>query len=81
MKITIYTTPTCPNCQMAKEYFSSKKLPFEDINVSRDQKKAEEMVKLSGQMGVPVIVIERQGLPAGRQVIIGFDEKEIEKVL
>lgn len=74
MKITIYTTPTCPYCHMAKEYFNGKKIPFEDIDVSQDQDKAQEMVKVSGQMGVPVIKIDGK-------VIIGFDQEQIEKTL
>ena len=74
MKITIYTTPACPYCVMAKEYFKSKKIDFEEIDVSNSQKKAEEMVKLSGQMGVPVIKLDDE-------VIVGFDKDRVEKVL
>ncbi len=74
MKVTIYSTPTCPYCRMAKDYLTKKKIEFEDIDVSQDQAKAEEMVKLSGQMGVPVIV-------ANDKVIVGFDQNEIDKVL
>lgn len=74
MKIIIYTTPTCPYCQQAIDYFRDKKLPFENIDVSLDQKKAEEMVELSGQMGVPLILIDKQA-------VIGFDQKKIEKLL
>lgn len=78
MNIKIYTTPTCPYCHQAKAYFTQKKLSFEEIDVSQNQDKAEEMVKVcmpkGGQIGVPVIVI-------GSKVIIGFDEKEIEKII
>lgn len=74
MKITIYSTPTCPYCHQAKDYFKSKKLDFEDVDVASDAEKAEEMVKLSGQMGVPVIKI-------GDKVIVGFDPKEIDKAI
>lgn len=81
MNIKIYSTPTCPYCIRAKKYFSDKKIEFENIDVSFDPSRADEMVKLSGQMGVPVIVIEDKDLPAGRQVIIGFDQAEIEKAL
>jgi len=74
MKITIYTTPACPYCPMAKQYFDEKKIPFEEIDVAADKSKAEEMVKISGQMGVPVIQIDGK-------VIIGFDQAQIEKAL
>ena len=74
MKITIYTTPVCPYCVMAKQYFNEKKTPFEEIDVAADKSKAEEMVKISGQMGLPVIQIDGK-------VIIGFDQDKIEKAL
>ena len=74
MKIKIYTTPTCPYCVMAKEYFRFKKLPFEEVDVSQNQDKAEELIKLSGQIGVPVIKIDDK-------VIVGFDQERIESAL
>ncbi len=74
MNIKIYSTPTCPWCVLAKKYFNDKKIAFDDFNVAQDQEKAEEMVELSGQMGVPVIVI-------GDEVIVGFDKDKIERAL
>ena len=74
MKITIYSTPTCPYCIQAKQYFKSKNIPFEDIDVSADETKAQEMIKVSGQMGVPVIKIDDK-------VLIGFEQDEVEKLL
>lgn len=74
MNIKIYTTPTCPYCFQAKEFLKKKNIPFEEVDVSASQKSAEEMVKISGQMGVPVIQI-------GEEIIIGFDQERIEKAL
>ena len=74
MEVKIYSTPTCPYCIMAKQYFSSRGIPYESIDVSADKAKAEEMVKLSGQMGVPVIVIDDN-------VITGFDKSKIDALL
>jgi glutaredoxin len=59
---------------MAKQYFSSKGISYESIDVSSDKAKAEEMVRISGQMGVPVIVIDGS-------VIVGFDKPKIEALL
>ena len=74
MNIKVYSTKTCPWCLLAKNYFTSKNIAFEDINVGEDQEKAQEMVKISGQMGVPVIKIDDE-------VIVGFDKDKIEKIL
>jgi glutaredoxin 3 len=73
-KITVYSTPTCPYCVMAKRYLSEKGIAYEDVDVSRDQKRAFEMLTKSGQMGVPVLDI-------GGQVIVGFDRHAIDGAL
>ena len=72
--ITIYSTPTCTYCKMAKSYLSQKNIAYSDFDVSKDQAKAEEMVRKSGQMGVPVTDIN------GR-IIIGFNTAELERAL
>ena len=74
MKVIIYSTPTCPYCLQVKNYFESKNIDYTDIDVSSDQKSAEEMVDLSGQMGVPVIKIDDK-------IIIGFDKNKIDELL
>ncbi|MCG2711279.1 MAG: glutathione S-transferase N-terminal domain-containing protein [Candidatus Omnitrophica bacterium] len=74
MEVKIYSTPTCPYCIMAKQYFSSKGIAYESIDVSADKTKAEEMVKLSGQMGVPVIVIDGE-------VLTGFNRAKIDALI
>ncbi|MEK7143080.1 MAG: Uxx-star family glutaredoxin-like (seleno)protein [Patescibacteria group bacterium] len=74
MKVIIYTTISCPYCHQAKEYFQAQKIDFEEIDVGQNPQAAQEMVKLSGQMGVPVIVIDNK-------VMVGFDQKEIESAL
>lgn len=80
MKISIYSTPNCPWCVLAKNYFKSENISFEDFDVAQDQEKAKEMVKISGQMGVPVITIEREN-DKDVDVITGFDKAAIEKAL
>ena len=72
--ITIYSTPTCPYCKMAKEYLTGKNVQFTNIDVSADQEGATKMVELSGQMGVPVIDIDGK-------IIVGFDKDEISSTL
>lgn len=74
MSITIYSTPTCPFCIMAKNFFKKNNIAYTEKNVAADQEAAQEMIKISGQMGVPVIEI-------GEEIIIGFDEQKIKKIL
>ncbi|MDO8525825.1 MAG: glutaredoxin domain-containing protein [Candidatus Omnitrophota bacterium] len=73
-KVKVYSTPTCSYCVRVKQFLKENNVAFEDINVAADETKAEEMVKLSGQMGVPVIDIEGK-------VIVGFEKEEIKKEL
>ncbi len=74
MAINIYTTPTCGYCVKAKQYLKSKNLSFNEYDVSRDARRAEEMVRKSGQMGVPVLEVN------GR-VIVGFNQGAIDGAL
>ena len=64
-KVIIYSTPTCPYCVHAKNFFKEKGILFEDVDVSRDRTRAMEMVEKSGQMGVPVVDI-------GGEITVGF---------
>lgn len=72
--VKIYSIPTCPYCNKAKDYFNSKSIEYTDINVSEDEKEKEEMIKKSGQQSVPVIDINGE-------IIIGFDRRAIDKAL
>ncbi len=72
--VTIYSTPTCHFCHMAKEFFEANKIPFTDHNVATDLPKRKEMVEKSGQMGVPVITIDNK-------LIVGFDEGRLRELL
>ena len=72
--IKIYSTPTCPWCKKAKAYLTEKGIAFESLNVADDTKAQEEMIKISGQMGVPVIDIDGT-------IIIGFDKPKIDELL
>ena len=68
--VTIYSTPTCHFCKMAKEFFAEKGVEFTGYDVAADAAKREEMIKMTGQLGVPVIVI-------GEDIMVGFDRQKI----
>jgi len=74
MNIKVYSTPGCPWCNVAKDFFKSHDINFQDIDVSINQKSAEEMIKKSGQMGVPVIEIDDK-------IVIGFNKPVLEEIL
>jgi len=75
-KITMYTTATCMYCKMAKEFFREHNLSFDEKDVGQDAAAREEMLNVSGQMGVPVIVVEGEQEP-----IVGFDKRRLVEAL
>lgn len=72
--VTIYSTPVCHFCQSAKEFFSENNIEYTEHDVAADADKRQEMIDLTGQMGVPVIKI-------GDDVVIGFDEDKLKELL
>ena len=74
MQVKVYSTPSCPWCQAAKNFLKANNIPFEDIDVSWDEKAANEMILKSGQMGVPVIEIDGK-------IVIGFNKPLLEEFL
>lgn len=74
MNVKIYATPTCPYCRMTKEYLSSKGIPYEVVDVTASEAYQEEMVKVSGQTSVPVIVINGH-------VLVGFEKAKIDSLI
>jgi len=78
MKVKVFSTPTCPHCIHAKEFLKEKKVDFETIDVSSDASGRDEMVEKSGQMGVPVIIVENDGK---EEVVVGFDKNKLESLL
>jgi glutaredoxin 3 len=74
VKVTIYTTETCPWCKRTKEFLKANKISFVEKNVGEDYKAAQEMIKKSGQQGVPVTEISGE-------IVIGFDEEKLKKLL
>jgi glutaredoxin 3 len=73
-KVVLFSTSTCSWCRRAKRYFRENRVPFKEINVERDQDAARDLVRKTGQTGVPVIKI-------GSNWIVGFDKQRIEKEL
>ena len=73
-KVIVFSTPTCPHCRTAKRYLKSRGVRFTDVDVSRDMRAARDMVRISGQQGVPVIQI-------GGRPVVGFDRAKVDRLL
>ncbi len=73
-RVIVFSTPTCSFCNMAKKYFREKGIRFRDVDVSSDAAAARDMVRRSGQQGVPVIDI-------GGKIVVGFDRVKIDRYL
>ena len=72
-KVTVYSTRQCQYCRMAKAFLDKHGVPYESIDVGEDQAAAEKMIELSGQRGVPVIVVDDE-------VIVGFDSQRLNEL-
>ncbi|MDD5119903.1 MAG: glutaredoxin domain-containing protein [Candidatus Omnitrophica bacterium] len=72
--VKVYSTPTCPWCIRVKDFLKENKIEFQNLDVAADQLAADEMVKKSNQMGVPVLDIDGQ-------IIVGFDKEKIKLAL
>jgi glutaredoxin-like YruB-family protein len=73
-RVIVFSSPTCVWCTRAKTYLRSRGVPFRDVDVSRDPAAARDLVRRTGQMGVPVVEID--GRP-----IVGFNQKRIDSAL
>ena len=74
MSVTVYSTQSCPWCKKVKEFLDENKVKYSVKDVGTDQKAAQEMIKKSGQQGVPVSDINGE-------IVIGFDEEKLKKLL
>ena len=72
--VKVYSTPTCPYCVTLKAFLKEKGIEFKDVDVGSDSAAADEMIKKSGQMGVPVADIDGQ-------IVVGFDKEKICQLL
>lgn len=73
-RVIIFSTPTCSHCRHAKHYLRERGVKFRDVDVSQDPAAARDMVRLSGQQGVPVIQV-------GSSVVVGFNRAEVDRLL
>jgi glutaredoxin-like YruB-family protein len=73
-RVTVYTSPSCSWCNTLKSWLGKNKIPFSEIDVSRDEKAARDLVSRSGQQGVPQTEINGQ-------IVVGFDQQKLKELL
>ncbi len=73
-EVTVYTTPTCTYCVLVKQFLKENKVPFREIDVMKDQQAMGEMLRKSGQLGVPVIDVNGQ-------ILVGFNREALKRAL
>lgn len=79
MKVTVYSTTTCPYCVMLKKWLAEKEVAFEEYMVDKNPYAAQLMIQLSGQMGVPFSTVEHTD--GSMDKILGFDREKFQKAL
>ncbi len=72
--VKVYTTVACPYCYTLKEFLKEHNIEFEDIDITKDEKVKDDIIKRSGAIGAPIIEVDRE-------IIVGFDRAKIVKLL
>ncbi len=73
-RVTVYSTPTCSWCNTLKAWLRKNSIPFTDVDVSRDEKSAQDLVRRTGQQGVPQTDINGQ-------FVTGFNQARLKELL
>ena len=73
-KVLVYSTPTCPFCELVKKFLKENNVKYTEINVAKDKEKVKEMITKSGQTSLPVVDIDGK-------IILGFNKIEMKKAL
>lgn len=78
-KVKMYTTATCAYCHAEKQFFKQHNVAFEEVAVDVDAKAAEEMIRLTNQMGVPVTLVTKDD--ESSEFVVGFDQPRLSQLL
>ena len=74
MKIKIYTSPICIECERAKKFFKDNNFKYQEVDVFENKTEAEKIFKKAGMKRIPIIQIDGK-------IFTGFDKKKIQEVL
>lgn len=73
-RIIVFTTPRCSWCRKVKSYLRKNHLRFKDVDITKDERAARDIVRKTGQKGVPVTLVNNRP-------VIGFDKKKLDRLL
>ena len=73
-RVILFSSGSCPWCSRAKNYLRQNGVRVKEVGVDKDPEAAKDVVRMTGQMGVPVLLI-------GRARIVGFDKAKIDRLL
>ena len=76
--ITIYSTQFCGYCKLAKHFLDKNKINYTEIDVGKDEESHKKMIEKTGQQGVPVIIIEKDGK---EEIMVGFQKNKLSEIL
>ena len=77
-KITVFSSPACPYCIQVKEFLKENKVEFDLVDLGKEPDKAQQLVEKTGQMGVPVTIIEENGK---EEILVGFNQEQLKQTL
>jgi glutaredoxin 3 len=72
--VVVFTTPTCSWCRVVKQHLKKHNIRFKEIDITRDERAARDIVRRTGQQGVPVTLIRNRP-------VVGFKKEEINRLL
>jgi glutaredoxin 3 len=72
-RVTIYTTEPCGFCRVAKSLLDKRNIPYDEINLAKDALGRTELVRMTGMMTFPQVVIDDQ-VVGGYQELVQVDK-------
>lgn len=71
-QVTVYTTEPCGYCRVAKALLNKRGVAFEEINLAKDPEGRAELVRRTGMMTFPQVVIGGEPI-GGYQELVQYD--------
>jgi glutaredoxin-like YruB-family protein len=73
-RVIVFTTPTCSWCRTVKQHLKKHNIRYKEVDITKDSGAARDVVRRTGQQGVPVTLINNRP-------VVGFDKEKINRLL